>query len=575
MMLRSCGLQTLRSAPRPSLAAPLKESCGKRWAQACYSTQAQRKPNEVDVIVVGSGCSGLTAALAAAKHGLDVLVLEKTQYFGGTTATSGGGMWLPNNKYQPIMGITDSTEKADEYLQNLLGPLYDQQKIAAFLKSAPEMLEWLEANSHMQFQPVPAPDYHQSRPGASVGRTLLTKGSFDGRQLGNLIKDVRYPIQGVAVFGSMQADWTLLPILSNPLGSVSNFMASVRILSRYAFDLIRWGKGTVMMNGNALVGRLLASLQTEGVQLWNNVPAQGPILDNGRVVGLKVLRDGQELSVHARKGVVLASGGFGRSPEAKNYVPHEWCAAPRGNTGDGKRIGVESGGALPAKNPENAVFAPISLLEVPGQPTRRFPHFFDRAKPGSIFVDTNGKRFANESAPYQNFVAAMHEKGIEKAFYIADHTYLRKYGMGMAFPAPYPIGKLLRQKYLLSAPTIAELAGRIGVPKENLEKTIAQFNSFAETGKDLEYHRGRSPMTASMVTPLWPRIPVWGPHDLWPVNKYRCPGGGCKGEAIPGLYAVGCDQNQVFKGVCPGAGSSIGPGMTFGYRAGLKLAGKN
>ncbi|KAJ5716807.1 hypothetical protein N7488_002453 [Penicillium malachiteum] len=436
-----------------------------RPLQRYYSTP---KKQEVDVIVVGSGCSGLTTALVTAKHGLDTLVLEKTRYFGGTTAFSGGGMWLSNNKYQPMMGITDdSFEKADQYLQNILGPLYEKEKIASFLASAPKMLEWLEASSNMRFQPVPTPDYHQSTPGASVGRTLLTQGSFDGRRLGPLVKDFRYPIQG-----------------------------------------------------------------------------------------LKVLRDGEEIFIYARKGVVLASGGFGRSPEAKQYVPHEWCAAPRGNTGDGKRIGVESGGALPPKNPENAVFAPISILEVEGQPTRRFPHFFDRSKPGSVIVDINGKRFANESAPYQNFVAAMHEKGIQKAFYIADHTYLRKYGM------------------------------------ETLEQTIEQFNSFAKTGIDIEYQRGEevndrfygdatvspNPNLGTCETGPFYALP------LYPGNVSTVYGLSTntdaqvldeQGQAIAGLYAVGCDQNQVFKGGCPGAGSSIGPGMIFGFRAGLKLAGSD
>ena len=528
--------------------------------------------------------------MVAAKHNQKVLVVEKTRYFGGTTAFSGGGSWLPNNKYQPMMGITDSTEKADEYLQQLMGPLYEKEKVSAFLKSAPEMLEWVEANSNMRFAPVPVPDYHQSKPGASVGRTLLTQGNFDGRQLGPLIKDVRYPIQGMAAFGSMQADFTLLPVLSNPLGSISNFTTTLRVFSRYLIDLLKWGKGTVMMNGNALVGRLLSSLQTEQVQLWNNASALEPILENGRVTGLKVLKNGEEVSISARKGVVLASGGFGRSPEAKEYVPHEWCAAPRGNTGDGKRIGVASGGALPPKNPENAVFAPISILEVAGQPTRRFPHFFDRSKPGSIIVGANGKRFANESAPYQNFVAAMHEKGIQKAFYIADQTHLRKYGMGMALPSPYPIGKLLQQKYLLSASTISDLAEQIGVPKKDLEQTVKQYNQFAKTGKDLEYHRGEEVNDRFYGDPTVspnPNLAVCenGPFyalPLYPGNVSTIYGLSTNQDAqvlnedglpVPGLYAVGCDQNQVFKGVCPGAGSSIGPGMTFGYRAGLKLSG--
>ncbi|OJJ05916.1 hypothetical protein ASPVEDRAFT_32258 [Aspergillus versicolor CBS 583.65] len=551
--------------------------------------QAGNEARKFDVIVVGSGCSGLTAAYVAAKHGLCVIVLEKTRWFGGTTAFSGGGAWIPANKHQPCIQVQDNTAKADRYLRNALGSLYTHDRVAAFLKSGREMVEWMEANSEVAFKPVPLPDYHVSKDGASIGRTLLTK-EFDGRALGKLIKNVRYPLQGLSAFGTMQVDPAALPILTNPFGSISNLRYAVKVFSRYLLDLITFGKGTAMANGNALVGRLLVSLQREGVQLWNKHAAVEAILEHGRVTGLKVLQDGHTISLQATKGVVLASGGFGRSAEAQEYLPHEWNASASGSTGDGKRIGLQSGGKIPPKNPMNGIFAPISLLRVPGQPVRRYPHFaIDRSKPGSLIVSPDGKRFENESAPYQEFVSTMHLKGIKKAFYIGDFNHLRKYGMGMALPWPYPIWQLLRKGYLKKAPTISALADKIGVPRESLDRTVQQFNSFAVTGKDIEYSRGENAYDQFYGDSSVKPNPNLGPCQRGPFYALPVYPGNVStllglatntdaqvldetGNAIPGLYAVGCDQNSVFNGAYPGGGSSIGPGMTFGYRAGLSLA---
>lgn len=556
------------------------------WRSRGLATHVEKPFDEsYDTVIVGSGCSGLTAATVIAKHGLKVLVVEKTSYFGGTTAYSGGGAWIPNNKHQLALEVQDSTEKAELYLHKVLGNLYDPGRVNAFLKTGPEMVKWMEENTAVKFKPVPLPDYHITKDGSSIGRTILTE-EFDGRQLGRRVKSIRYPIQGYSAFGTMQADAGDLGKLSSPFSSFANFLFATAKISRYALDLALYGKGTSLANGNALAGRLVYSCIQENVTMWNNAPAIRTITEGNQVVGLVVSKDGREISIKANRGVVLASGGFGRSEEAKKYVPHDWCAQPSGNVGDGKRMAIESGGVLGERNPENAIFAPISLLKVKNGPIRRYPHFaIDRSKPGSIIVGENGRRFANESDPYQEFVSTMHKKGIKKAYFIADRKFLRKYGMGMALPAPYPIFRLLQQGYLIKAPSIAALAKKIGVNADILEETVAKCNQNAKKGVDPEFHRGENIYDNFYGDPsVTPNVNLGqcsqGPFyalPLYPGNVSTMFGVKTNedarvldkdGKPVPGLFAVGCDQNSVMRGAYPGGGSSIGPGMTFGYRAG-------
>ncbi|EXJ82875.1 hypothetical protein A1O3_06691 [Capronia epimyces CBS 606.96] len=564
-----------------------------------FQTTAQRRDdgNTYDVVVVGSGCSGLTAAAVAAKYGLKTLVVEKSRFFGGTTAYSGGGAWIPANKHQPEVGITDdSFEKADGYLKRVLGDLYDQTKVHQFLRQGPKMVEWMEANTEMKFKPVPLPDYQETIPGASAARTILTK-EYDGSPLGRrLLNDVRYTLEGYHVFGSLQVDPAEIPVLTNAFGSLSNFIASSSKVFRYAWDVIRFGKGAYMANGNALVGRLLKTCSGEGVTLWKESPASKLITnDKKEVVGIVINRsNGGPTTINVKKGVVLAGGGFSRSEEdARKVFPHEWSAAPKHNVGDGKNMAQAVGGYLPPPNPNNGIFAPISLHKVKDGPIRRFPHFStDRTKPGAIIVAPNGRRFGNEAEPYQEFVKKLHQLNISKAYLIADRTFLRKYGMGLALAAPMPVRHLIRDGYLIEAPSIRELAQKIEVPAEELEKTVAAMNEYAKTGVDPEFHRGETiydkfygdPSTGLPNSSLGycVRAPFYA-LPLYPGNVSSTYGIAtnenaqvvdAKNQPIPGLYAVGCDSNSVMRGEYPGGGSSIGPGMTFGYVAGHQLAGK-
>ncbi|MCK9504586.1 MAG: FAD-binding protein, partial [Porticoccaceae bacterium] len=309
-----------------------------------------------------------------------------------------------------------------------------------------------------------------------------------------------------------------------------------------------------------------------------------------------VQREGVAVTITAKKGVVLASGGFGANPELRaKYIPladSHISVQPDENTGDGIRIGQEAGGALGAVNPENGVWAPVSIMVNKDGSLSKYPHFGpDRGKPGSIIVDQSGKRFANEAAPYQTFVNIMQKNNITTAYFIGDHKFLRSYGMGFALAAPYPIGHFIKNGYLIKAPTITALAAKLGINPQTLSETIATFNSHAKDGNDPEFNRGGNAYDNSQGDFNHTPNPNLAPLSEGPFYAVAIHPGdvstvlGMKttvdaqvmteeGAVIDGLYAVGLDQNSVMRGVYPGGGSGIGPGMTFGYRAAKHLAAK-
>lgn len=546
-------------------------------------------------MVLGSGVSGLTSAVTAAQHGLRVLVLEKTKYFGGTTAYSGGAPWIPENKYQPTVGVQDTQSAAETYLRNVLGPTYfasAEKNIKAYLNTAPKMVEWMEANTAVKFQATTLPDYRPNLAGASKGRTLLPV-DFNGRVLGQELRNVRYTLQGMTAFGSMQVSALETGILQNPFGSVSNLVHTVKKGANWVVDLLIYGKGSFMAGGNALVGRLLYTAIQSGVTLETEAHVTGPLLEDGRVIGVVLsTKEGKEIPIRASRGVVLATGGFGRSEEGKEFVPQDWSAVPKTNLGDGIRLGIKAGGYLPPPNEDNAIYAPMSVLQYDENQARCLPHFAsDRTKPGSIIVDQNGKRFENESRNYQDFVKTMQSRKIKKAYYIADADHLHDYGMGMALPWPYWNRNVLRKAYLTKAKTIPELAETLNIPVQNLQQSVEDMNTYAKTGKDVQFHRGEDVYDKFYGDPAVKPNSCLGPVrkapfyalPLYPGNvsvmyalatNHNAQVLSKDGNVVEGLYAVGCDNNSIMKGQYPGGGSSIGPAMTFAYIAALHLAGR-
>jgi succinate dehydrogenase/fumarate reductase flavoprotein subunit len=547
---------------------------------------------QFDVIVVGSGAAGLTTAIVAAQAGLSVLVVEKAALFGGTTALSFGGAWIPNNHHMPAAGQSDTPADAYAYLRAVLGDWYDEAFARAYVETAPGMLRYMEERTELRFGPGGLPDYRLGAPGAKASRIVATL-PWDGRALGKLIRHVRDPLPGFRLFGSFQVDPTELPHLTAPFGSGEALVHTVKRMAGFVRDIFVHGKGTWLANGGALVGRLLKSAVDAGVSLRHSSPAIRLVTSEGVVTGVVVEHGGVEQEILAQCGVVLASGGWGANEALRaRYMPlpaAHLSTQPAECVGDGIAMGQGAGGELVEENEANGIWAPCSArYDRLGRIVSVFPHFGDRGKPGEIIVGTDGRRFINEACSYQDFGNAMNARGIESAWLIADRTALRQYGIGLALPA-LPFRHLVRAGYLIEARTLAQLADRIGLPAGRLERTVAEFNANALHGKDPEFGRGTNIYNHMQGDPAHKPNPNLGPLDDPPFYAVRLQPGDCSsilglrtsidaevlradGSAVPGLYAVGLDANSMMRGTYPGGGASIGPGMVFGYRAAKHLS---
>ena len=549
---------------------------------------------QADVIVIGSGAGGLTAAITAAKAGLQVTLLEATPVFGGTTALSGGGVWIPANHHQPELGVSDSRAEAATYLRAVLGNFYDAAKVDAFLENAPKMLEYLEQNTDLRLTASTIPDYAPGQPGWKTGRCLLT-ADYDAREMGPWFKKLRPPIQEMGLFSSMQlspADAFMMSMWNKSFAALK--LTTKRMLG-YERDRALGRRGSVLANGNALAGRLLKSAADAGMLLLSEHRAQELLLENGIVIGVRANHRGGTVNFFARRGVILASGGFGANTEMRRkYVAQAdagWSLQPEGSQGDGINMGITAGGTLNEGNAANGIWVPASALKHKDGTLAKFPSlFFDRHCPGSIMVDARtAQRFVDESFHYQNFGTTTQAKGVTKIWQINDHTAVQKYGLGMVKPAPFPISPWVKKGYIVEAGSIRALAEKIGLDAAALEQTVATFNTYADAGHDPDFNRGGNEYSAYMGDASHKPNPALGalrtppfyaleirPSDLSTLagldTNEHAQVLGPNGAPIPGLYAAGLDNNTMMRGRYPGGGSSIGPAMTFGYIAARHLA---
>ena len=554
-----------------------------------------------DVLVVGSGAGGMASALTAVKHGLNVLVVEKQPVFGGSTALSGGWLWVPCNPLAKRAGIADSLEDARRYVQIEAGNHFDGRRIDAFLKNGPDMVDFFERETSVRFTLGAAfPDYHAETPGASLGGRPICAEPYDARELGERAAQLAPPIRGMTFVGLMFGSGPDMRHFLNALRSFTSFWYTAKRLLRYGRDLVTHGRNMKLFNGAALVARLHKSAADVGIPVWLNSPVKKLIVENGRVLGALVEREGKLVRISTKRGVVLATGGFPNDFERRKQVfPHapseseHITMAPEGNTGDGLRLVEEIGGKTDMTYPNTGSWVPASMVPLSGGRSTKIFHVMDRGKPGFIAVRSDGRRFTSEGASYHDFTATMvNNKAAgdrQDTFLVADHRAIRTYGLGFAKPFPVPLMPYLLSGYLTRGKTIEELAKKTGIDAHALADTISNFNKHARDGHDPEFHKGEKAYERFQGDPLHGPNPCVGPLDQPPYYAVKLVPGdigtfggimtdefarviGSDNQAVLGLYAVGNDMASVFGGAYPGGGATLGPAMTFGYIAGRHLA---
>lgn len=546
---------------------------------------------EYDLVVLGAGGAGMSAALYGAIAGARVLLVESTEYVGGTTAYSAATTWVPGTHLAPQVNKDDSIERAAHFLDLAVGGRSPGALRDSLLAHGAEALACIEARSDVRYRVRPFhPDYLSELEGSTLCGRALEPLPFDGRELGDLLTLVRPPIPEFTVLGGMMVDRDDITHLLGWKKSLKSVAYVARILLRHASDRLRWPRGTRLLMGNALVGRLLLSLKKRGVTLLMRTEAIALHRGADGVEALTLQQQGVRRRVRVRGGVVLASGGFNRDPQKRAAllpgVDAAWCPGAPGHKGSAHRLAEAVGAHYGTGAMSDAFWAPVSIRKRADGSTAAFPHFvFDRAKPGMVTVNAQGRRFLNESTSYHLFGIAMQKAKAVPAYLITDAEGMRKYGLGMVRPGGMGLRSALADGYVTRGATLEELASRLGLPAANLGDTITRFNGYWREGKDPEFGRGTTAYQRANGDAKWEGPnPSLGPVEKAPFYAVRLyPGdiGAATGlvtdpvaraldreqQVIPGLYAVGNDMQSAMGGVYPGPGITIGPGLVFAYLA--------
>ena len=565
------------------------------------SSNAQPGDQAYDLIVVGSGAGGLSTAIVAHKQGLKVLVLEKASVFGGTTAFSGGVLWIPGNPVSARAGVKDSRDEAERYIRNEAGAFYNHDAVNAFLDNGPKMVEFFERETSVKFVPTLYPDYHPTVDGGvDVGRSILA-APFDIRGLGKNMERLRPPLKTITfigmMFNSSNAD---LKHFVRATKSLQSALYVAGRLGNHMKELLLYRRGIQVTSGNALAARLAKSALDLGIPILTDTAVQRLEHSNGRISGVLAKGPQGDLRLSAKQAVVLACGGFPHDKErVKQAFEHvrrggqHYSPAPVENTGDGGRLAESVGGRVDIRYSSAAAWMPVSLVPRKDGSSGVFPHLLDRYKPGMIGVTRHGKRFTNESESYHDVGAAMikacaGEK--ETAMWlVCDQATLNKYGLGYAKPAPLPVGPLIKNGYLNRGKTLRELAQNAGIDADGLEATVREYNATAVHGEDRKFGRGTTSFNRYLADPEHKPNPCVAPvadgpfyalkvvmGDLGTFDGLRTSIQGevldAANQPIEGLYAVGNDRASIMGGNYPGAGITLGPIMTFGYITGQHIA---
>ena len=545
-----------------------------------------------DVVVVGAGGAGMTAALAAAQHGLDTVVIEKSAYFGGSTARSGGGVWIPGNQALRDAGQVDANdaEEARRYLEAIVGDVVPKERRNTFLDRGPEVIDFILDKTPVQLKWVPEySDYLPEQPGGRPRGRTVEPVPMDGRILGAELKRL-HPAYTKAPANLIVTQADFRKISLGPLRTLQGTLTMFRVLFNRMISQFRGRKMYAM--GNALSISLRKALMDANVPIYYETPLTGLVVESGRVVGVRAERDGAEIVIRARRGVILGSGGFEKNDRLREkYLPAPteaaWSTAAASNTGAGIEAGIAVGAAVDLM--DEAWWGPTIPL-----PNGPWFCLAERNLPGSIIVNGAGQRFMNEALPY---VEATHEiykgeaTGVPHvpAWMIIDQRYRNKYLFaGLSPRQPFP-GRWLKAGVVRRAATLADLAKKIDVPADALEETVTRFNGFAESGVDEDFHRGESAYDRYYADPKVKPNPSLHTIDKGPFYAVKIVPGdlGTKGgivtderaralrpdgSVIEGLYAAGNCSSAVMGHTYAGPGATIGPAITFGYLAAEDIA---
>lgn len=548
---------------------------------------------EVDVLVIGSGASGMTAALVSALEGARTLLCEKAALLGGTSALSGGTVWIPGSTQTNRAGLPDSKEDGLRFLKAEVPYKSNEDLQRAYIHSGPEAIDYLEQRSEVKFYAVPKhPDY-VVHPGQAFGGRPLGPIVFDGRRLGADFDLLRPPLRVWMAFGGMMVAREDLPHLLNAFKKPGSFWHSVKLLARYARDRLRYKRGTRLALGNALSARLLFSLRRENCEILVNSPLKSLMSDNGEVTGAVVAVNGVDARVRVKKAVILAAGGFPHSAEwRKRLMPDGYhsqhSVAVEENQGDSLTAALPLGAAFGTEHDAPSFMTPQSIMRNADGSADTWLHSWDRAKPGQIAVNAEGRRFANEAQSYHKFCQIMIRENERRrtipAYLVCDGEHLNRWGFGLIRAGTGNLKPFIDNGYLKTGHTIPELAQTINVDPSALSNTVAKFNEACTTGVDADFQRGESPIDKINGDPTHKPNPCMGQLkvapfyaiEIWPGSIGTSVGLKTTTDAqvvdqndrpIPGLYACGNDMSSVMRGHYPGPGITLGPGVVFAYRA--------
>lgn len=547
----------------------------------------------VDVLVVGSGGGALTAAVTAAIAGLDVLVVEKNHIFGGTSATSGGAIWIPRAPEHTPPGVDDRTEML-RYLEQVTAGAVPRKKLEAYVHNGRPMVDFLQANTQVRYVPVNWPDYWMSLDGGADGWRSHEPAPIWAGKLGESYLHMGRPHPSVVMFERFTWMLNEIPILLRR--GLPFYWLAARFGLQYALDFgwrlrHRTKTSRRLTGGNALIGRLKLSLDDRGVPLWRSAPMKELLTSDGGVDGAVIEREGKRVIVRARRGVILGSGGFDHAVDLrKKYLPNptgDWSAGVPSNTGDGLLAGLAAGAATEFM--DSAWWCPTFVLR--GEQKAR-PALVERALPFSIMVDQAGRRFVNECLSYHAVGDVMNKQNTPEAptvpcWFVFDANFRARYVM-----APLKPGKVAddaklppaMRDVLLRADTVEALAAKMGIPPKNLAQTVERFNGFARNGVDDDFKRGGNSFERHTGDPAVSPNPTLGPLEKPPFYAFQLfagdlgTNGGLKtdengqvlaedGRPIRGLYAIGNVSGSALGPTYPGGGATIGPAMVFGWLA--------